>query len=123
MDKNKQLENLVNLKEAMDNSINRRIYATVTRVSASGESRSVKFYYVDKGGNIYNLNKCISNIMGYRLTDNGVRIGGCWMDVIFNTLYNINALAEHYGLITTDDTHNKQDLYYNGIVNTNYWSL
>lgn len=123
MTKKEQMENLTDLQNAMKESTNKRIYATVTRVSNSGMSRCVKFYYVNKDGNIYNLTPRIARIMGYRLTDYGVRIGGCGMDVIFNTLYNINLIAISYGLISADENHTERDLHYHGLVNTNYWSL
>lgn len=116
-------ENLLELKQAMDESTNKRIYATVTHVANSGMSRCVKFYYVNKDGNIYNLTPRISRITGYRLTDKGVRIRGCGMDVIFNLLYNINYTAVYCGIIKPDENHTERDLYYDGLVNTIYWML
>lgn len=117
---NERIQLLKEIKESMKNSINGKILATVKSVSSSGMSRNVSFHYITKEGLIFNFNYKISKILGYRLTDKGVRIGGCGMDVIFNTLYNLNAYAVEYGIIKPSKNKSKHDLYYDGIVDTNY---
>lgn len=124
MTKNERIQYLRELKEIMEkNAKTNKIYATVKTVSRSGMSRTICFYYVSKDGYIYNLNYKISKILGYKLTDNGVRVGGCGMDMIFHCLYVVNRYAVSYGIVRQSKNKNKGDLYYNGLVNTNYFSL
>lgn len=112
---------LKELKEITKHLKDKKIIASVEHVSSSGMSRIISFHYVDKRNNyLYNLNYKISKILGYTLTDKGVRVGGCGMDMIFHCLYSINSLALHYGVIRPSKNHSKHDLQYCGLVNTSY---
>lgn len=93
---------------------------SITSISQSGMSRTANFYYLSKNGYIYNLNYKIAKILGYKMTNKGVRIFGCGLDVIFNTLYNLNLYALEYGIIKKSKNKSEKELRYNGIVNTRY---
>lgn len=121
--KNEQRELLKEIKESMKNSINGKVLASVKSVSSSGMSRVINFYYISKEGYIFNLNYKIAKVLNYRLMDKGVRVYGCGMDMIFNTLYNLNILAVEHKIIKQSKNKSKRDLYYNGIVNTSYMYL
>ena len=128
MDKKKiqeKLEALHQLKKIMQHTKDKRIYASVIHVSATGMSRVIKFYTITKNGSLYNLNGLINNITGYAWDKNyyGLRVYGCGMDMIFNTLYNVNCIAAHYHVIKTSKKKTKHDLYYSGLVNSNYYSF
>ena len=72
-----------------------KIYADIKSVSRSGMSRRIAFYRV-KNGRIERITSEIAWLGGYLtpgkhdgdITDNGLRVSGCGMDMIFNTLYN-----------------------------------
>ena len=119
--KNERIELLKEIKESLKKyAINNTLITTVKSVSKTGMSRVISFNYIAKDGYIFNLNYKISKILGYKLTDEGVRVYGCGMDMIFNTLYNLNAYALDYGIIKPSKSKNKHELLYNGIVNTRY---
>lgn len=115
-----RMELLKELKEILKDNVSDRLICSVKKVSSSGMSRVVSFNYMCKNGYIYNLNYKISKILGYTLTDDGVRIQGCGMDVIFNSLYNINCYALDYGIIRPSKNKTEKELRYNGLVNTKY---
>ena len=120
------VKNILELKKIMSKVKDKRVYARVTYVSASGMSRGVTFRVITKKGELLRIDNLIRKITSYRWArewDNGIVIGGCGMDVIFNTLYNINSIAMHQGITRTSMTRTDHDLLYNGIVNTNYWTL
>lgn len=121
----KTLEALHQLKKIMQKTKNKRVYATVLHVSAFDMSRVIKFIAITKNGDVYNLNNIIHNITGYAHDRNyyGLRVYGSGMDMIFNTLYNVNAYAIDYKVIKTSKNKTKHDLYYNGVVDTNYWNI
>ena len=116
----KDLERIEILKELKKDLKNKKIIATVKSVSRSGMSRIITFNYYNKKHYLYNIDYKISKLLNYRLTDHGVSVGGCGMDMIFHVLYSINSLAINYGVIKKSAKKSKHDLYYNGLVNTNY---
>jgi hypothetical protein len=74
------------------------MYAQVMSVSRSGMSRKICFYYV-KDNQIQRATPQVAWLCGAvkvgvylqgnkYLTDEGLRVGGCGMDMIFHTLYN-----------------------------------
>ena len=68
------------------------MWATVTRVSASGMSRCIRFYSVNDGS-IIDITKYIADVTDNTMTDKGLRIGGCGMDMIFSVLSYFNYTA------------------------------
>ena len=118
--KEEKIELLKEIKRINKEMVNNEIIVTITSVSSSGMSRTANFYYLSKNGYIYNMNYKISKILGYQMTNKGLRIRGCGLDVIFNTLYNLNCYALEYGVIKKSKNKNEKDLRYNGIVNTSY---
>ena len=102
-----------------------RVYAKVTHVSKSGMSRDITFRVL-KGNKLYNITGLIQKITGYSWSRNdwdSIHVGGCGMDMIFNTLYVVNGYAIKYGVIRHTKNKTDHDLRYNGLVNTNYYSL
>lgn len=97
------LQALKQLKEIMQKTKNKRVYATVLHVSNTGMSRVIKFMVVTRRGNVLNINNLIHRITGYKHDNNyyGLRVYGCGMDMIFNTLYNVNCIALNYHVIKT----------------------
>jgi hypothetical protein len=66
------------------------IIADVVSVSKSGISRRIKFYYI-KDNKIVRATNAINFLLnkGYKYIHNeGLRVSGCGMDMIFHTLYN-----------------------------------
>lgn len=122
---NNVLEALNQLKKVMQKCDNKRVYATVLHVSATGMSRVIKFIAITKRGRVYNLNEMIHRITGYAWDHNyyGLRVYGCGMDMIFNTLYNVNCIAINYRVIKTSKKRDNHYLRYEGLVNSNYYSI
>lgn len=119
------LQALKQLKNIMQKTKNNRIYATVLHVSNSGMSRVIKFMVITKKATLLNITDLISKITGYKWDRNyyGLRIYGCGMDMAFNTLYNVNAIAYSYKVIKTSKNKNRHDIYYSGLVNSNYFNI
>jgi len=78
----------------------------VTHVSQSGMSRNIKVYYKYKG-DLVNITQLVAKVSGLSLAKygEGVKVGGCGMDMCFNTVYNFcgrlgidgnDAIAQYY---------------------------
>ena len=119
------LQALKQLKEIMQKTKNKRVYATVLHVSATGMSRVIKFIVITRKGSVLNINDLIHRITGYAWDRNyyGLRVYGCGMDMIFNTLYNVNCGALNYRVIKTSKKHDNHYLRYDGLVNSNYFDI
>ena len=117
-----KIATLKQLKDIMKKCKDKKCFATVTHVSNSGMSRNIHFVAITKKGDIYNLDALIHRITGYPFSSNsdGLRISGCGMDMIFNTLYNLNSYALMYNVIKTSRKKDRHSLQYNGIINTYY---
>jgi hypothetical protein len=113
---------LKQLKDIMKKCKDKKCFAVVTHVSKSGMSRNVHFMAFTKGGGVYNLDGFIHKIIGYSFSNNsvGLRVGGCGMDMIFKTLYDLNNYALAYNVIKTSKKKDRHSLQYNGIINTYY---
>ena len=121
MKKNDVLLALKQLKEIMQRCKDKRCYAIVRRVSSSGMSRTVHFAAIDKKGNYYNIDNMIHRITGYKYDNfDGLRVGGCGMDMIFNTLYIVNSYALQYGIVKKTKKKDKHYQQYHGVINTSY---
>lgn len=81
----KKLEALEELKEFQGYTV----YATVTKVARSGMSRRIAFY-VPSGESILRISYSISVILDLPCDSEGILVRGCGMDMIFNTLYQLN---------------------------------
>lgn len=118
----KKLEALNQLKNVMLKCKDKKCFAIVKSVSSSGMSRVIHFVAITKNGDIYNLDNMIHKITGdnFNKDYNGLRVYGCGMDMIFNTLYNVNSYARIYNVVKTSKKRSAHDIQYNGIINTNY---
>lgn len=120
-----KLQALLELKKTMSKVKDKRVYAMVTHVSSSGMSRDITFRVVTKKGELLRIDPLIKKITGYRWANNysGLHVDGCGMDMIFNTLYIVNSYAIDYRVIKKSNKKTSHDLQYEGLVNSNYWSL
>ena len=120
-----KLQALLELKKTMSKVKDKRVYAMVTHVSSSGMSRDITFRVVTNKGELLRIDPLIKKITGYPWGADfrGVHVGGCGMDMIFDTLYVVNSIAIRYGIIKKSKNVNSHDLQYEGLVNSNYWSL
>lgn len=119
--KQEQIEALKKIKDIVSKCKNKRVYADVTHVSASGMSRDIKFAAITKSGDYIPLTWYIAKALGYSLQKDGtIKVYGCGMDMIFNTLYNLNSEAIYNGVVRISKNKDDHELRYNGIVNTSY---
>ena len=119
--KQEQIKALKEIKNIVSQCKNKRVYADVTHVSNSGMSRNIKFVAITKKGDYRPLTWYVAKALGYTLRDDGtIKVYGCGMDMIFNTLYNLNSIAASYGVVRVSKHKDNHELRYNGIVNTSY---
>lgn len=82
-----------------------RMINSIGKVSSSGMSRTIKFLSCEGSKNRYNYRNYFAffRILGYspeNKMSHYFRIGGCGMDMIFNTNYNNIRLLHRLGFIT-----------------------
>jgi hypothetical protein len=86
-----KLEAIKNIQAWYDIKPNDKIYTTLTHVSSSGMSRSIKVFIMrdNKPENITNL---VAKICDYRIDDKngGLKVGGCGMDMGFAVVYDLS---------------------------------
>jgi len=99
-------------KEAFVDHVRRYIKATkesrliccINHVSQSGMSRNMKFVEMNKSkyNNQHGLRNFYEmlNVLGYSFKGDYMKIGGCGMDMVFATHYNIIHNFERMGFIT-----------------------
>jgi hypothetical protein len=85
------------------------IHAKVVRVSASGMSRHVRLYF-SKDGAIVDISYWGAKALEWGYAgdgyNQGIRVSGCGMDMLFHTVYCLS-YAMGYGAL--DQTHSKED--------------
>ena len=92
------ISNLESAQKALEMIKKGRIYAHIKSVSRSGMSRRILFFYVEKN-RIIRCTPEISWLVGKypvgkymagekHISDEGLLVRGCGMDMIFHTLYN-----------------------------------
>ena len=96
-----------------------RLLFSSLEVSASGMSRKFYIHAITKKGELLNLTYLIGKILDYTITNDGrIRVGGCGMDMLFNTCYCLNCTIYNYK--TGNKGKYSHDKAYNGYVNTYY---
>ena len=82
-----EIEVIKDLKKQIKKTNGRCVIATIEHVSSSGESRIISFGYISKN-QLLQINFLIEKILNVQRPKyyNGVKIGGCGMDMIFATL-------------------------------------
>jgi hypothetical protein len=80
------------IKKVYKAILNGKVYAKVNKVSSSGMTRHIAFYMILNGG-IQNITTFIGWLNGYLKAGEyekgeGLKVGGCGMDMVFHTLYN-----------------------------------
>ena len=109
-----------------ENYKNIKVWARVNHVTKSGMNRDISFYILTKDDGIKNINDQMFTLLnGYKCSFEkynkiyyaGVRVGGCGMDMIFNSLYNAN-----YEVMAVDGVKVDRGAYYY-LFETNYNSL
>lgn len=81
------------------------VYAKVNHVSASGMSRSIGLYIVDKADNrILDISYHAARALEWGYKDGykgGIKVSGCGMDMMFHTVYSLS-YAMGYGDLCQD---------------------
>lgn len=70
------------------------VYGIVRKVSASGMSRNIDLYIIKNNRPVF-LTGWASIVLGYKRVDQGMRVGGCGMDMVFHC---VSSLAEACGI-------------------------
>lgn len=101
-----------------------RPYATVTSVSKSGMSRTIKYYVIDANKELHNITYFIAILLNEPYDDNkGVRVRGVGMDMIFDTLYRLNgAMIDNDANLTDEQKQQARQErgLYDYFITTNY---
>ncbi len=73
------------------------IYTMLRHVSASGMSRRISAFYVNrKTGELISLDWYIERILGWKRSDKGgIIVGGCGMDMGFHLIYSLSSAIYH----------------------------
>lgn len=66
------------------------VLTVLRNVSRSGMSRRIDLYTVHKGEIVY-LSHTAAVVMGLPSPNNGIKVGGCGMDMGFHLVYNLGA--------------------------------
>ena len=81
------------------------IYAKVVRVSASGMSRHIRLYFL-KDGEILDISYWSAKALQWGYAgdgyNEGIRVSGCGMDMMFHTVYSLS-YAMGYGAMNQRD--------------------
>lgn len=80
-----------NFKNILAESNSPNVYYIMRRVSKSGMSRVVSFYYFSSDGHCHNLDKLISQLGGFTFNEKyaGVRVHGTGMNMVWYCLYRL----------------------------------
>lgn len=65
-----------------------KVITVLRNVSRSGMSRRIDLYTVYKGDMVY-LSHAAAVVMGYPRPTDGIKVGGCGMDMGFHLVYNL----------------------------------
>jgi hypothetical protein len=71
------------------------IYTIVTHVSKSGMSRDIKMYTIKDNEPVY-LSGYVARALDLRLSNDGVRVGGCGMDMGYHLVMNLSYALHGY---------------------------
>lgn len=78
-----------------------KVYVAITSVARSGMSRTMELYVIDhESRNLLTLTWNVGKALGYRVSDKGLHVTGCGMDMRFAVL---DHLARHVGLDSGND--------------------
>jgi len=66
----------------------RKVFCNVTKVAASGMSRNIQFYVIE-GDDLQRITHLIAGAADYPMTDDGLRVSGCGMDMRFAVLDSV----------------------------------
>ena len=69
------------------------IYTNCQHVSQSGMTRDIQLLFI-KDNKLLNFNYYVSKALGNRIVNNGVRIGGCGMDMGFALVYDLSRILD-----------------------------
>lgn len=72
-----------------------KVYTTLNHKSASGMSRSISLFVVDKkAGDVIKLDYWVAQAKGESIDqkNGGLKVGGCGMDMGFHLVYNLGAM-------------------------------
>lgn len=97
-------EQFINDAKRYINAINEgRMFCVIYRISSSGMSRNLSFQSCEtdanNGGYWFSNYNCLFKSLGYKEAKEGFRIGGCGVNMIFDTNYSIIHDLKRIGLI------------------------
>ncbi len=99
------------------------IYAKVVRVSASGMSRHIRLYFL-KDGEIVDISYWSAKALEWGYAgdgyNEGIRVSGCGMDMMFHTVYSLS-YAMGYGAM--NQTRDKMERNAEGKIGLRYRQL
>ena len=80
------------------------IYGIVKSVSASGMSRTIKFYTIKDNRPVF-LSWSIGQILGYKVKEDGtIRVNGVGMDMIFKVVFDLGSVVHNDGYFFRSDS-------------------
>lgn len=83
------------------------VYTILRHVSSSGMSREISVITINEAGEIRQWDRHVSRVLGYPLAKReGLRVGGCGMDMGFALVYNLGAALWPDG---TPEPHGKRN--------------
>lgn len=83
---------IADLREILQKNNTQTVYTGLRSCSSSGMSRVLRLYVVDNG-RICDITYMARVITGYTQTDDGLRIGGCGMDIGFAVVYELSRVV------------------------------
>lgn len=89
---NKLTENEIEaFREVLSRARSPKIYYVLRRVSKSGMSRVISFYYFSEDGQCHCLDQLISQLAGFTYNEKlrGVRVHGTGMNMVWYCLYRL----------------------------------
>lgn len=98
-----QKESIKRVLDILGRKRHQKLDVVIKKVSASGMTRKIKFYYED-----YNITGHMANILDWGIDNNDCLIvKGCGMNMVFHTIYCLNGAI----LRETKAYKNKQDYH------------
>ena len=78
-------------QDTLDSSLTegRNVFFNITGVAKSGMSRTMEVYVIE-GDDLRRITHYFARAGGYKLTDKGIRISGCGMDMRFALLADVS---------------------------------
>lgn len=97
-----------------------KVYTVLRHVSRSGMSRRIDLYTIVDGEMQY-LSHAAAVVMGDPRPNDGIKVGGCGMDMGFHLVYNLGATMWPKGTLKAHGTRNGEPDYDGGYALKQVW--